>query len=583
MGCYSEKNKNKKTKTNSFVEPYSDSKKTESNKDFDLQVSNNASRLKVVSGIDESIFNNDDQNVVSHSSDTDAKLAIELEDEYLDVSGNKKGPGEVPPFMIERNKFYPEIVDGNEALYNQCNVSIILPGFKEIDSKKSNYYLNHYFIELEKPLNNKKERYISYYQKSKELEIFNQIKTNIKFDSYPELLRDGKFYTISEGLFTMYNDKFYNKLYEIKFNEKYYFISTILLDNNDLIFACDNVIMVYRLKNGKYFLFQNIDENQGGYEQQNELSGCIYYPKDYSVKFIKEISGNRFICVSSYGFKLYSLNEKKEYSIVLHEIYYEGLKMIHEINENNFIFCTIIHHDIQYLCKYSDTIIIEKICLKEITKKEKEYKLNILEKKDYYNDETRKNGNYCAASMGIFNNVENDKNDKIDKKEVKNMIESLKFKSVSQKIFEYDDRETHYCNSYVVLKNKYFIIGIDSKIFIFDIFSGQLLKKYEILIEKYCYKLDIKKWNNKDDNKFLICLKEFYENGKRFKYFTYYCIILSELTEKNDLKLINQSYFTNINNIKNLNEKENKFYEGPYKISKKENKFYKDGFCISIF
>ena len=41
-------------------------------------------------------------------------------------------------------------------------------------------------------------------------------------------------------------------------------------------------------------------------------SGCRVFPKSYSAQFIKEISGNRFILVSNYGYKIYSLNEKNE-------------------------------------------------------------------------------------------------------------------------------------------------------------------------------------------------------------------------------------------------------------------------------
>ena len=55
---------------------------------------------------------------------------------------------------------------------------------------------------------------------NKELEkIFSQVKLKISFDSNPRILRDGKFYTISENCFTVYSDKFYNKLFEIKFEE----------------------------------------------------------------------------------------------------------------------------------------------------------------------------------------------------------------------------------------------------------------------------------------------------------------------------------------------------------------------------
>ena len=79
----------------------------------------------------------------------------------------------------------------------------------------------------------------------------------------------------------------------------------------------------------------------------------------------------------------------------------------------------------------------------------------------------------------------------------------------------------------------------------------------------------------------MICLSV-YDNNDRNKiflhyniddYLNYYCIVLSELTENMHLKIINKSYFTNINEIKNLTEKDNKFYK----------EFYQDGCCISIF
>lgn len=92
-----------------------------------LSVSNNAPRLaglKVVSGFDEQIFYNGDQNTIWLSANTDTKRATKLEDECLVVSGNKKGPGEGTSFMTVRNgiKFYPEIIGGNGDLYYQYKV-----------------------------------------------------------------------------------------------------------------------------------------------------------------------------------------------------------------------------------------------------------------------------------------------------------------------------------------------------------------------------------------------------------------------------------------------------------------------------
>ena len=58
----------------------------------------------------------------------------------------------------------------------------------------------------------------------------------LNFKSRPGVLRrDGKFYIISEGYFTMYDNKFYNKLLEIKFKKKDNIIQAIKLDNKDII------------------------------------------------------------------------------------------------------------------------------------------------------------------------------------------------------------------------------------------------------------------------------------------------------------------------------------------------------------
>ena len=54
-------------------------------------------------------------------------------------------------------------------------------------------------------------------EKAKELEsTFKQIKLKINFNSKPRILRDGKFYTISQGCLFIYDNRFFNKLYEIK-------------------------------------------------------------------------------------------------------------------------------------------------------------------------------------------------------------------------------------------------------------------------------------------------------------------------------------------------------------------------------
>ena len=386
-------------------------------------------------------------------------------------------------------------------------------------------------------------------QKSKELEsAFKQLKLKVYFKDEPKILRDGKFYTISEGCFIMYDDKLFNKLYEIKFNNdnnKRNQSTAIQLDNNDLVLLSYNQLFIYRLKNGKYSLLQKIEENKGVFKLQYSHSGCMAYPKSYEADFIKEISGNRFICVSNYGFKIYSLNEKNEYSIILIKEYYEGIEMIHEINENKFIFCTSLHCGDSLGGPAHNILLIDLIYLKGITKDDID---NKLKEKDYYNYDEDEDEFYFG-----FNKEKNKKT--IDKTEVKKVIESLKLTCVCHQIFEYSTwGGFHNFKGYAIIKNKYFIIMIDNYINIFDLINGNNLKTYEILIdgENNLYKasMDLKKWNNNEDNEFFL-----FKNGN---------IILFELKEEKakeiKLKIINQAYFPGIKNIEKLSEKNNKFY-----------------------
>ena len=146
-------------------------------------------------------------------------------------------------------------------------------------------------------------------------------------------------------------------------------------------------------------------------------------------------------------------------------------------------------------------------------------------------------------------------------------------------------REYHYFQGNVILKKKYLIVGIDNNILIIDILSGKPLKRYELFINgednSYICSANIIKWKY-EDNEFLI------NKGGNF--------VLFELTNDNDLKIINQSFFENIKSIKKLNEKNNIFYDDgtekkdPYNGRKKfsffflndENCFYGKK-CVSIF
>ena len=77
------------------------------------------------------------------------------------------------------------------------------------------------------------------------------------------------------------------------------------------------------------------------------------------------------------------------------------------------------------------------------------------------------------------------------------------------------------------------------------------MKRYEVLSEGeddlFKYGCNIKKWNDNNDNEFILNIK-----GN---------IILFELTNDNELKIIYQAFFQDFSSLKHLNEKKNKFYD----------------------
>jgi hypothetical protein len=218
---------------------------------------------------------------------------------------------------------------------------------------------------------------------------------------------------------------------------------------------------------------------------------------------------------------MYALNEKNEYTVALLEWYYDDLETIIELDKNSFIFCSRININASLSGPACNELIIEKIDLRAITKEEIKKKL-----------------------------IEKDKDkgeDKIDDEKAKKVIESLKFTYDHKKFIEYSiRREYHYFKGTAILKNKYLIVGIDNNILIIDTLSGRLLKRYELFINGkdnlYNCNGKIEKHNNNENNEFLINIK-----GN---------IVLFELTNDNNLKIISQSFFEN---LKKLNENDNEF------------------------
>ena len=380
-------------------------------------------------------------------------------------------------------------------------------------------------------------------QKKKELEsTFNNLETKIKFNNEPKLLKDGKICTISDRIVQIYDDRKYNILYEFKFEGE--IISSIQLDNGDLIFVertelderfkssyFDDYyfyqLLIYRLKGNKYCLLQTIVEGMTGYRLQNSYSGCMSYPKKYAVNFIKEISGNRFICVTNYGFKIYSLNNKNEYSLSLLTTHVEGIDIIHEVNENTFIFCTIVHCGASLGGPAHDILKIEIIKLNKIT-------------------------NYDCYIQNV--KMEMNRNH-VNSDDIENIIKEIKPLNLSlscscQEIYKYRTYYGYFSDS-IIIKNKYFIIMMDKNMLIFDLENGKQLIKYEITLSSSSfYRINLKKWNTIEDNQFFI-----HNSGN---------IILFELNddEKENVKLEIKvvSYFPGVDKIERIEENSNKFY-----------------------
>ena len=215
--------------------------------------------------------------------------------------------------------------------------------------------------------------------KSKTKELYYQIdeKTNEELKKYfdnqnkekkPKTnyhsLRNGLCYEREKDKIIIYDEtnsyKKFNEI-EIKTND----IKRIIgLQNKDLMIEKEEEIVIYRTKNDNYEILQKIKTDSEGYEQQYNIiyHGCTHRKKKlkkYYFRNIEIISGNRFFLISNYGLKLYSLNEKNEYSIKSITIYGEEIKYFHEINENKFVIGSNIHHQMGMLGPAHDNFRID--------------------------------------------------------------------------------------------------------------------------------------------------------------------------------------------------------------------------------
>ena len=408
-------------------------------------------------------------------------------------------------------------------------------------------------------------------KKLEELEkSFKQLKTKIKLNYnlkilskervlfLPQILFNIKKAEKNKNIIIVYDEKYFTKLIEIEISGNIFMVEK--LENNDLIFLVEDgneyEILVYRLipelkkEKKKFVLSQKIKETIEGYKIKYKKNKHHYFYKDepimYNLYYIKAISGNRFFCASNYGLKIYALNEKNEYELVLLEPY-DKIDFIYEIDKNKFIFGLNLRsvHGYgfcgnSYTCYYN--LKLNKIELKNIDKTENKF---IQENYSDYKEpkDNKKN------------------NDNLDILKVR---EKLKFSFVSQEMFKFNhstglvyDRPIYF-SDFVTLKNKYFIIMLLNNILVFNMENGKIIKKFEIIADNKYLKMDIKKWDCTEDDEFILIARN--------------NIILFKLNEENSskvsLNILNYVFFPElifkedfiIKDLKKINSQKNKFY-----------------------
>lgn len=314
---------------------------------------------------------------------------------------------------------------------------------------------------------------------------------------------DSRFFTllneieVEKDFWTKYQNSHSNTYLNTKIYEST--LSAIELDNKDLVISSYNnkvlKINVYQYENNNYIIYRKIYEKINGYESET----CNTYNK------IKKLSGNRFMTTSNNIIKIYSLNNINRYDIILsHD--FRGIKEIYEINENDFIICSL------------------NSFIKERIHDFKQTHLNRIPVYHFINYE------FCIKKIAINNFKPS-------------------YKEININIFP---------DQYIILKSKYFLVGLNNSdcIHIFSLNNGRLLKRYDILenIEKNTnlYKINnfrIYKWNCSDDDEFIINAEG---NITLFR-------LLEKENEMVDLEIIGYSYIDNSNPLIKMNEN-NKFY-----------------------
>ena len=286
--------------------------------------------------------------------------------------------------------------------------------------------------------------------------IFKSSKYSLNDSDKVVGLEDGKLGVFSDYIINIYDQINYKEIDQIKTKEKIEKITNIIeLDNNDLVLYCqenngtnypDDIIKIYKLKNGKYEYIQTITDDKNDYKRIKFRINCRICNTSYHINDILKISDNRFITLSSLGFKIYSYsNEESKYSYIL--IYqdndYKSIERICVLNNNELI---IFARDFQ-----------------------------------------------TAGLMALFSS-EYDKV-LVDKFDIRNKTA----KRIWYKKFEYGSLDVSNC---VILKKKYLVVRINEEFYIFDILKGKKLMIYLPVRSNNNFG-DLYSWKSESDDIFL--------------------------------------------------------------------------------
>ena len=321
----------------------------------------------------------------------------------------------------------------------------------------------------------------------------NKISLKLNDDGKLIEMNDGKI-GLYEKVINIYETKSFTRLHQIKIKNIVKIHNIIELDNKDLVIMFDQnystKIRIYKLKNGKYILFQKINQYDDNinYNPKYEIRKVDGLANKYHfIWIIRKLSGNRFIIGSNYGFKIYSLmntensNESKYIYTFKNDLgCYEGIIDVYEINNNQLI-------------------IISGHCI------------------------------------DLFNINKN----KIEKRIIKN--ENIHLAMLT------NNNNSEVNLSYVLLKQKYFIFNIYNEIYIFDIIQQKIIKSFLL---KYKY-IQLMNWISKDDDLFILRIEvDEYDDFTLIKFDEKK--ILLKLLDVQKLKILVNIYLNSIIKINSI-------------------------------